>query len=182
MMAFADRVSEARKCLRSDSRFSRISFVIILLAALALAIGKPLLIAYHRIAMVNAWQDYIGMPETGMLASAREFFGLASVPRKPLADPALLNRAFVHREALVKIRYFTKRRFSINPIRADSKESQLFSDRIASQTGQSPTATLEFDSPSAPKNIVGLTVYAPKEAMPAWEAFITNSLTPSLSR
>jgi hypothetical protein len=153
--------------------WARIAFVSVLVVLfLGIAVRKPLLIAYHRSAMVSIWQNELGISQPkGLVVSVRQFLGLAVTSK---SDPQAVGRAFSHREALLNLGYFTRRRFSLPPVTVGTPDYQKLCDRVAVQTGQTPTAQFDYDLPAAPSRVLGLVVYATPSEMPAWEQFITN--------
>lgn len=166
--------------IRKDmKRFSNIpwwlrltAIAVLLLALLGAIVWKPLLIAYHRKAMVSIWQTELGISQPkGLVVSVREFLGLP-VTRK--SDPQAAGRAFSHREALLNLGYFSRHRFSLPTVIVGTPDYQKLCDKVAAQTGQTPTAQFDYDQPAAPSRVLGLIVYATPSEMPAWEQFITR--------
>lgn len=144
----------------------------LLLALLGAIVRKPLLIAYHHRAMVSSWQTELGISQPkGFVVSVREFLGLP-VARK--SDPQAAGGAFLHREALLKLGYFSRHRFSLPTVTIGTPDYQKLCDKVAARTGQTPTAQFDYDQPAAPGRVLGLIVYATPGEMPAWEQFITK--------
>jgi len=156
-----------------SSRWVRFAIVAVLVAVVfGLAFRKPLLIAYHRNAMVSIWQTELGISQPkGLVVSVRQFFNL---PVTGNSNPEAATHAFAHREALLRLGYFTKRRFTFPPVTVGTPDYKSLCDRVAAQSGQTPTAQFDFDQPTAPTQVLGLFVYAAPAEMPRWEQFITN--------
>ncbi len=145
---------------------------VLLVVVLGISVRKPLLIGYHRSAMVSIWQTELGISQpTGLVVFVRQFLGL---PVASKCDPQAAVRALSHREALLSLGYFTQRRFTLPTVTVGTPDYQKLCDRVAAQTGQTPTAQLDYDQPAAPSRVLGLIVYATPSEMPAWEQFITN--------
>ncbi len=161
------------KNLIESSRWVRFVIVAVLVTmVLGLALRKPLLIAYHRNAMVSIWQTELGISQPkGLVVSVRQFLGL---PVTRNSNPQAAVRAFSHREALLNLGYFTKHRFGLPTVAVGTPDYQKLCDRVAAQTGQTPTAQFDYDQPAAPSRVLGLFVYATPSEMPRWEQFITN--------
>lgn len=153
--------------------WARFAFVsVLVVVVLGISVRKPLLIAYHRGAMVTIWQTELGISQPkGLIVSVRQFFGL---PVASKSDPQAALRAFSHREALLSLGYFTRRRFSLSPVTVASPDYQKLCDKVAAQTGQTPTAQFDYDQPAASSHVLGLVVCAIPSEMAAWEKFITN--------
>ncbi len=125
--------------------------------------------------MVKIWQAHVGFPQAkGWLGSHLQDLGLSPAPPKPLADPTAMSRIFQHRGALVRLGYLTERRFQLSPIKVGSQEYNEFCARVAAETGQQPTAQLIYDIPTMPREVLGLTVYAPKNETPRWREFVAD--------
>jgi len=160
-----------KKFLKSRAWKSIIIFVCVVLVALALATRKSVLIAYHRNAMVGIWQTALGIsPRRTLVDSISDYLGLAL----SLRNPEAAVKAFPHREALFRLGYFTKRTFSLSPVMVGTQAYQQLCNRVAAQTGQRPTAQLEYDQATSPSKVLGLTVYATPEDMAQWEDFVTD--------
>ncbi len=159
------------KSALKSSRSVRFTIVAILVIVFALTFRKPVLIAYHRKAMVSIWQTQLGISQPKKLVvSIRRFFGLTPLQRNPQAA----TQALAHREALLKLGYFTKRRFAVPHVSLGTPDYQHLCDSVAAQTGQQPTAQFDFDQPASPSRVLGLFVYATPSEMPRWEQFIRN--------
>jgi len=91
-----------------------IAIAIILAAAIVgLVVRKPLLVAYHRNAMAEIWQTELGIsPRKGLAASIRSLVGVAPGP----SNPGAAGRALLHRDALLRLGFFTNRTFSMAPV------------------------------------------------------------------
>ena len=150
-------------------RFAIGAFLIVLV--LGFAVRKPLLITYHRSQMVGIWQTELGIsPPKGLVVSVRRFFGLAPASPNPQAAP----QAFAHREALLRLGYFSKRRFAMHPVSLGTPDFQHLCEIVAAQAGQQPTAQFDYDQPTSPSRVLGLFVYATPSEMPRWEQLATN--------
>ena len=160
------------KTLIKGRWFRIILFASVVFAALGFLLWKPLLIAYHRNEMVTIWQTELGIaPPPGPVASVRRLLRLPS-GRNPHQEAA--TRAFSHREALLKLGYFSRQRFVIHPVTVDTPEYQRLCDSVAEQAGQQPIAQFDYDQSVAPRRVVGLVVYATAREMPRWEQFTSN--------
>ncbi len=134
-------------------------------------VRRPLLVAYHRDAMVSIWQTELGIsPRNGLIASVRNSLGAAPLARNSQAAV----KAFSHREALLSLGFFTKRTFSLTPVSVGTHDYQQLCNSVAAQTGQQPTAQFEYDKPASPSNVLGLTIYATPEDMLRWEQFVAK--------
>jgi len=160
------------KNLKKRPAWVRIVAALVLAVALiGLLFRKPLLVAYHHEAMVSIWQTELGVaPRKGLLASVRGFFSGATKE----GNPQDAVKAFPHREALLKLGYFTNRTFALMPVRLGTPDFQQLFNRVVEQTGQQPIVQFVYDQPAAPSNVVGLMVYATAADMPQWERFVTN--------
>jgi len=136
-----------------------------LFVALGLLFWKPLLIAYHRDMMVAIWQTEMGI-------SQRPVLGL---PGARTPNPRAAVRAFSHREALVQLGYFTKKRFTIRPVAVGTAEYQKLFDKVSAESGQQPVAQFDYDQLTEPRRVSGLIVYATPSEMSRWEHFITTA-------
>src|ERR1043165_4816335 len=153
-------------------RLGSIAIAIILAAAIVgLVVRKPLLVTYHRNAMAEIWQTELGIsPRKGLAASIRSLVGVAPGP----SNPGAAGRALLHRDALLRLGFFTNRTFSLAPLSVGTPDYQQLCDRVARQSGQLPIAGFVYDRPHSPSNVLGLIVYAPPEDMPRWEQFVTD--------
>ena len=160
------------KSLAERPRWLRIIMVAsVLFLVVALLFRKPLLIAYHRHEMVTIWQTELGISRPSeSVGSVRKFLGLP-VARNP--NPQAAARAFSHREALLNLGYFTKKRFAIHPVTVGTAEYQKLCDMVSAESGQQPIAQFDYDQPAEPKRVLGLIVYATPSEMSQWEQFIT---------
>lgn len=163
------------KSLLKCSACVRIGIVAALAAAgVWIAVRKPVLIAYHRGAMVDIWQTEHGIsPRKGAVAAGRNLLGLPPVP----ANHQAAGKALFHREELLRLGFFAKRSFPLTPVSLATQEYGELAIKVAAQTGQQPTAQFEYDSPAAPSKVQALTVYAVPEDMPRWEQFIADLTT-----
>jgi hypothetical protein len=135
---------------------------------LAAAVGtafiarRHLLISYHGAGMANVWQSAHGTrSQNAWVVSVRKFFGLPSVPDS--------RRAIAHRDALVKLGYLTARNYAIEPVNLGTPEFTRLCERVATQTGQEPTAQFEFNPRGS--QAVSLTVWATPQEFPRWDKF-----------
>jgi hypothetical protein len=121
--------------------------------------------------MVRIWQAEMGISQPGALTVwVRQLFGVKPAPR----NQQNVLQPFSHREALLKLGYFNKRRFALHPVKVGTPEFTKLCETVAIQTGQQPTAQFDFDEPLSPTNVCGLTVYAPPKGMPSWEQFVAG--------
>jgi hypothetical protein len=153
------------------SRYFRLIMLVasVIFAVLGFLLWKPLLIGYHRNAMVTIWQTELGITHRpGPVVSVRRLLGLPMGANYPAA-----TRALSHREALLKLGYFTKRKFTIHAIEQYTPAYRGFIDNVPELTGWKPTAEFDYDQ-SLPPRLTGLIVYATAREMPQWEQFISS--------
>jgi hypothetical protein len=174
LLQSTDLVAAVPMKIRAQNRTSvRFSIAVILVAVVfGLAFKKSLLILYYRNAMVRIWHTEFGISQPkGLVVSVRQFFNLPVTSNR---NPQATIQAFAHREALVRLGYFTKQRFTFPPVTVATPEYKSLCDKVAGQSGQTPTAQFEYDQPTAPTRVLGLVVYATPAEMPRWEQFIAD--------
>ncbi len=143
------------------------------LVIIGLLLRKPLLITYHRKEMIDTWQIHVGLPrQSSKLDLALQYVGIVPTTKKPFANANAMSEVFQHRAALVRLHYFSQRRFVLPPMSVASQEYRQLCDQVAAQTGQQPTAQFDYDVPNSPSRVLGLTVYATAEDMIRWERFV----------
>jgi len=133
-----------------------------IVAATLFIYRRPLLISYHRDAMINIWQTAHGLRvQKPWVVSVRKVFGFPSLPDS--------QYAIGHRDSLVRLGYLSTRNFIIRPVSLGTPEFTVLCEKVAAQTGGQPTAHFELDASGT--RVVSLTIWATPGDFPRWEQF-----------
>jgi hypothetical protein len=161
------------KTLLKTSSSQRIALLVgVIFVALAVLFWKPLSIAYHRYMMVTLWQSEFSGSPRNLVGLSRPRGSGPSVAAKRNHEAGI--RAITHRDALVNLGYFIKKRFPIRPVAVGTAQERNLIQMISGASGQQPLVRLDFDQPIKPNVVLGLTVYATPGDLPRWEQFITT--------